>query len=178
MFGISSDMIRWFAVASLATFVISGIALPWLLTRVPEDYFDETVSKAHSSWPRHRALYWGWRLLKNVLGLALLLAGLIMLVTPGQGILTILAGLWLLDLPGKRHWERRLISNPKVLKSINWIRERSGQPPLRVLDKKNCTAEVPRIASSEVAQFVSHEVAEELSRGRKPTENRGNDRQP
>lgn len=155
MFGISSDMIRWFAVTSLATFVISGVALPWLLTRVPEDYFDETVSTTHSPWPRHRALYWGWRLLKNVLGIVLLLAGVVMLVTPGQGILAILAGLWLLDLPGKRHWERRLIGIPKVLKSINWIREKAGQPPLRVLNEKSCAAEVTRSASED-ERFTKH----------------------
>ncbi len=132
MFGISSEAIGWFAVASLATFVVSAVALPWLLTRLPEDYFDETSTTVHPSWPRHRALYWAWRLLKNLLAAVLLLAGFVMLFTPGQGILTIMAGLWLADLPGKRRWERHLIGRPKVLTSINWIRQKSGQPPLRV----------------------------------------------
>mgnify|MGYP003395440307 CR=1 FL=1 len=130
MFGISSEAIGWFAVVSLATFVVSAVALPWLLTRLPEDYFDESSPTAHPPWPRHRALYWAWRLLKNLLGAVLLLAGFVMLITPGQGILTIMAGLWLVDLPGKRRWERRLIGRPKVLASINWIRQKAGQPPL------------------------------------------------
>jgi hypothetical protein len=132
VFEVSSELIRWFAVTSLVTFVVSGVALPWLLTRLPEDYFVETSSAADPPWPRQRALYWAWRLLKNLLGLVLLLAGIIMLVTPGQGILTILAGLWLMDLPGKRRWERRLIRQPRVLKSINWIRQKAARPPLRV----------------------------------------------
>ncbi len=140
MFGISSDVIRWFGVVSLATFVISGVALPWLLTRVPADYFSKPISTTHPPWPRQRALYWSWRLLKNLLGVVLLLAGIVMLVTPGQGILTILAGLWLLDLPGKRRWERRLIGQPKVLKSINWIREKSAQPPLSFNGKPESSA--------------------------------------
>lgn len=132
MFGIPADMVRWFVAASLITFVVSGVALPWLLTRLPADYFIETNRTGHPSWPRHLALYWSWRLLKNLLGVVLLLAGFVMLFTPGQGILTILAGLWLMDLPGKRRWERHLIGRPKVLASINWIRRKAGQPPLQV----------------------------------------------
>jgi hypothetical protein len=96
------------------------------------DYFDETEPTARSPWPRQRVLYWAWRLLKNLLGAVLLLAGFVMLFTPGQGILTILAGLWLMDLPGKRRWERNLISRNKVLTSINWTRQKFGQPPLRL----------------------------------------------
>ena len=132
MFGITSNWIGWFAGFSLATFVVSAVALPWLLTRLPEDYFEETSPTVHPPWPRQPALYWAWRLLKNSLGAVLLLAGFVMLLTPGQGLLTILAGLWLADFPGKRRWERRLIGLPKVLTSINWIRRKSGQPPLRV----------------------------------------------
>ena len=132
MFGISSEAIGWFAVASLATFVVSAVALPWLLTRLPEDYFDETSTPIPPPWPRHRALYWAWRTLKNLAGAVLLLAGFVMLLTPGQGLLTIMAGLWLVDLPGKRRWERYLIGRPRVLASINWIRQKAGQPPLRV----------------------------------------------
>ena len=131
MFGISSHVIGWLTGISLATFVISTLSLPWLLTRLPEDYFDETVPAVRPPWPRSHALYWACRLLKNLLGFALLLAGIVMLVTPGQGILTILAGLWLMDLPGKRRWERWLISRPQVLVSINWIRQKSGHPPLQ-----------------------------------------------
>ena len=83
MFGISANMFGWLAVVSLATFVVSGSALPWLLTRLPEDYF-ETDRAVHPPWPRQRVLYWAWRLLKNLLGVVLLLAGFVMLFTPGR----------------------------------------------------------------------------------------------
>lgn len=134
MFGIHipPHFFRSLAIFSLTTFVISGVALPWLLTRLPSDYFLETDRTGHPSWPRHRALYWTWRLLKNLLGVVLLVAGFVMLFTPGQGVLTILAGLWLMDLPGKRRWELHLIGRPKVLASINWIRHKAGRPPLQV----------------------------------------------
>ena len=134
MFGIhiSSHVVFWLAIVSLATFVVSGFVLPWLITRLPENYFLETDRVVRPSWPRDRTLYWTWRVLKNLAGVILLLAGFVMLFTPGQGVLTILAGLWLMDLPGKRRWELRLIGRPKVLASINWIRQKAGQPPLRV----------------------------------------------
>ena len=137
MLGIPTSWISWLAAVSLATFLISAMALPWLLTRLPEDYFQENklAPMARSPWVRSRALYWAWRVLKNLLGAVLLLAGLVMLVTPGQGVLTIMAGLWLMDLPGKRRWERYLIGRPQVLTSINWIRRRAGRPPLSLDDR-------------------------------------------
>jgi hypothetical protein len=50
---------------------------------------------------------------------------------PGQGVLTILAGLLLMDVPGKRRIERRLLARPGVLSRVNWLRARFGRPPLR-----------------------------------------------
>lgn len=134
MFGIhlSSHVVFWLAIVSLATFVVSGVALPWLMTRLPADYFLDTDRAVRSEWPQDRVLFWTWRVLKNLTGAVLLLAGFVMLFTPGQGVLTILAGLWLMDLPGKRRCELSLIRRPKVLASVNWIRQKAGQPPLRV----------------------------------------------
>ncbi len=81
---------------------------------------------------RHPALRWFGLAVKNVLGLVLLLAGIAMLVRPGQGVLTILMGIALLDFPGKRQLERRLIALPTVLRTINKLREKFGRPPLTV----------------------------------------------
>jgi hypothetical protein len=52
---------------------------------------------------------------------------------PGQGILTILLGIMLLDLPGKRDLENKLVSRPQVLKTINKLRHKFGKPNL-ILD--------------------------------------------
>ena len=60
----------------------------------------------------------------------LLVAGILMLVLPGQGILTILAALALLDFPGKRKMEMRILHRPAILKSVNWLRKRAGREPL------------------------------------------------
>jgi hypothetical protein len=69
-------------------------------------------------------------MVKNLLGALLLVAGILMLVLPGQGILTILAALALLDFPGKRHIEMSILHIPMLLRSINWLRRRAGQAPL------------------------------------------------
>jgi hypothetical protein len=59
---------------------------------------------------------------------------------PGQGILTILIGVMLLDFPGKRRLERWLVRRPAVFKGINRIRARFDKPPL-VLDEPADVAE-------------------------------------
>ena len=63
-------------------------------------------------------------------GVALLIAGLIMLVGPGQGLLTLIVAIGLLDLPGKRKLQRKLLFRPRVLKLVNGLRERAGRDAL------------------------------------------------
>jgi hypothetical protein len=63
--------------------------------------------------------------LKNALGVVLLLGGIVMLFLPGQGLLTMFLGIVLMDFPGKFRLERYLISRGPVLKSINWIRRKA-----------------------------------------------------
>jgi hypothetical protein len=69
---------------------------------------------------------------KNVLGVFLIILGLILSLpgVPGQGILTILLGLIMLDIPGKRPLEARIIQRPTVLAAVNSLRARYGKPPL------------------------------------------------
>lgn len=71
-----------------------------------------------------------FHLAKNLAGLVLLLVGLIMLITPGQGLLTCLMGVLLLDFPGKRRLELWLVQRRAVARSIAWLRQRAGVPPL------------------------------------------------
>ncbi len=67
---------------------------------------------------------------KNAVGLLLVVAGLIMLVTPGQGILAIFVGLMLMDFPGRRSLITRTLGGPKIVRAINRIRARAGRPPI------------------------------------------------
>jgi len=116
---------------SVVLSVASLVVVPWLIARLPADYFAhrhrEHPPPAHPAW-RMTVL-----VVKNVLGVVLILAGIAMLVLPGQGILSILAGIMLMDFPGKYHLERRIVGQHTVLAALNWIRARADKPPL-VLD--------------------------------------------
>jgi hypothetical protein len=70
------------------------------------------------------------RVLKNLLGLVLVLAGIAMMLLPGQGLLTVFVGLLLLEFPGKHRLERRLIGWGPIYRAINRLRRRAGRPPL------------------------------------------------
>jgi len=80
----------------------------------------------------HPAIRWTGLVLKNVVGVLLILAGIAMLVLPGQGLLTIVLGIMMLNFPGKRALELRLIRFPGVLRAINHLRARNQRPPLQL----------------------------------------------
>jgi hypothetical protein len=69
---------------------------------------------------------------KNLAGLVLVLLGAVMALpgVPGQGFLTMIIGLTLLDFPGKLALERRLVSRPFVLRQLNALRRRFRRAPL------------------------------------------------
>jgi hypothetical protein len=72
------------------------------------------------------------RAVKDVTGFVLIVAGLLMLVLPGQGLLCVLLGVILIDFPGKRAAELRLMRIGGVHRTIDVIRAKFGRPPLRL----------------------------------------------
>ncbi|MDH4409853.1 MAG: PGPGW domain-containing protein [Verrucomicrobiales bacterium] len=124
------DWLAWIGFASLATVIISAFAVPILIRSMPADYFLE--DSAGSEWMRrrHPALRLVLVLFKNLFGAVLVVGGLIMFITPGQGILTLVAGILLLNFPGKRRFEVWLVGRKPVYRAIDWIRRRAGRPPI------------------------------------------------
>jgi hypothetical protein len=110
--------------------VASLILLPVLVVRMRADYLISDSRAADSFAGRHPVLRWTLLILKNLLGLILLVLGLAMLVGPGQGVLTVLLSLSLLNFPGKRRLEIRLLRLPGVLSTINRLRHRAGHDPV------------------------------------------------
>lgn len=117
---------------SVAMFAGSLIALPVMIARLPADYFLKSRRQALPFSRTHPAIRLLLLTLKNLIGGAFLIAGLIMIVTPGQGILAVLVGISLLDIPGKRRFELAIVRRPHVLKAINWIRQKAHRPPLQL----------------------------------------------
>lgn len=110
------------SVFSVACFVGSILALPMLVARAPVDYF---VRESARSVQRPLAL----RIVRNLAGLVLLIMGVLMLVLPGQGLITILVALSFLDVPSKQRLIRALGRRPSVTKGLQWLRSRSHKPP-------------------------------------------------
>jgi hypothetical protein len=106
---------------SVVAVVASVVLVPRFLAKLPADYL-RGVSPPHPSM---------WlRILRNLLGVVLLLLGVAMLLLPGQGLLTLLVGVLLVDFPGKHRLVVRALSKPKVLTLVNRLRAHRGSPPL------------------------------------------------
>jgi len=126
------EIIGWLVAASILMLVISVAAVGWVIIRVPADYFAHE-NPDESQWAhRHPLVRLALIVGKNLLGVVLVVAGILMLVLPGQGILTIVAGLFLLDIPGRHRLVMWLVHRPLVLNSLNWVRERAGREPFLV----------------------------------------------
>lgn len=128
------DRILLFGGLFLASLAFSFIVLAVVMVKIPENYFSSHYQQ--SFMPNSRFLVrWGAVIGKNLLGVFLVILGIILSLpgVPGQGLLTILLGLIMLDIPGKRPLEARIIKRPTILAAINNLRGRFNKPPL-VLD--------------------------------------------
>ena len=126
----NETLLWWLFFFSITSFIVTLIAVPFVLIRLPEDYFS-FPERHRTRWKsRNQLLHIALIVIKNLLGLVLVMLGIAMLVLPGQGLLTIIIGLILMDFPGKYRLERWAITRPAVLQSINWIRVKAGKPEL------------------------------------------------
>ncbi len=122
-------MVGWLAGLSLGTFFLSLLFIPYIVGKLAPDCFVKLGKKAKRPRPPLTVGSLILLVARNVIGLALLLAGLAMLVLPGQGILTILLGVVLLSFPGKLALLTWLIFLPGVRRSLDWLRQKRGKPP-------------------------------------------------
>jgi hypothetical protein len=123
----------WTVLAGLSVAMIAGsmIALPIVIARIPADYFlhrKPVFPRGKNGGAPAVVLV----LLRNLAGLVLVIAGIALLVLPGQGVLTILAGSLLLDYPKKRDLELWFLRRSAVRRGVTWIRRKTGRPTLRL----------------------------------------------
>ncbi len=126
---ISIDVLIGLTIVSIIGFIASLVAIPWILIRLPSDYFDLRVPR-HWMKDHHPILRMIGLIIKNVVGFVFLLTGFLMLFLPGQGLLTMLIGISFLDFPNKRNLEVRIIGQPAVLNVINAVRHKFNKLPL------------------------------------------------
>jgi len=115
----------------VVTFIVSIVVIGFLLVRLPATFFLDSHNR--DLWiDHHPVVRWMGIILKNLLAIGLIVVGIVLCFFPGQGVLTILIGLALLDFPGKRRLERAILRRPGIFDRVNRLRARFGRPPLIV----------------------------------------------
>src|SRR5688572_9057723 len=115
----------------VGSFLVNLAIVSVILVNLPADHFSPNNKRrfASKSHPMLRPLM---IVGKNVGGLLLVALGVVLSLpgVPGQGLLTILLGIMLLDFPGKRGLEYKLVSKPRVRDAINKLRRKFDKPDL------------------------------------------------
>jgi hypothetical protein len=120
-----------------AIFLVSFFAnlgiVSLILVKIPADHFSKSRKTKFWAGPRpwlHAAKVVG----KNIGGILLVALGVVLSLpgVPGQGLLTVLLGIMLLDFPGRHRLEQKLLSKPSILNSINKLRARFDKKPLEL----------------------------------------------
>ena len=126
---LSTDMLVGITVASIVIFMVSLIGIPWILIHLPSDYFDMRVPR---QWMKnyHPILRLASLIIKNIAGIMFFIAGFLMLFLPGQGLLTMLIGISLIDFPNKRKVEIKIVRQHMILHTINTMRQKFNRVPL------------------------------------------------
>jgi hypothetical protein len=93
-----------------------------VLLSLPADYLREG-DRAERHWLARTG--------RTLLGIVLIGIGLVLSVPgiPGQGILTIVAGLTLIEFPGRHRLITAILARPTVLRAANRLRLRFKRPP-------------------------------------------------
>jgi hypothetical protein len=117
----------------LVTFSVNLGIVSFILVKLPADYFKRNRTTQFWAGPNpaaNAALVIG----KNILGVFLILLGIALSLpgVPGQGLLTVLLGVMLLDFPGKTTLERKLLGRPEIQRTINKLRAKFQKPPLEL----------------------------------------------
>lgn len=115
----------------LFSLLFSFLAIGIVMVKIPANYFSSHYVQDFlpgKPW----LVRWSAVILKNVCGLFLILLGIVLSLPgiPGQGVLTILLGLIMMDIPYKRPLEARIIKRPTILAAVNNLRARYKKPPL------------------------------------------------
>ncbi|HEV8203555.1 MAG TPA: hypothetical protein VGP98_04905 [Pyrinomonadaceae bacterium] len=121
------------ALIFLASFFINLGIVSFILVKLPADHFSKKRKTKFWAGPRpaiHAAKVIG----KNIGGVLLVALGIVLSLpgVPGQGLLTVLLGIMLLDFPGRHRLEQKLLSKPSIVNTINRLRKRFDKPPLQL----------------------------------------------
>ena len=119
------------ALIFVGSFLFNLAIVSLISVKLPADHFSKNRKTKFWDGP-NPALHAAKVIGKNLLGIVLVALGVVLSLpgVPGQGLLTILLGVMLLDFPGRERLEQKLLSKPSIVNTINRLRGRFGKPPL------------------------------------------------
>ena len=122
------------SIASIVMFCIGLVVMRYAIVYMPADHFVRDGQPSAWWLRQHPVIRWVILILKNLLGAMLLLAGVVLSLPmiPGPGVMLMLVGISLMNLPGRRQLELWLVSFPAVHQKIDSLRARNGQQPLKL----------------------------------------------
>lgn len=121
--------ILWGLLITVVSIVVSYGLIVVGMIKIPADYFSSSYVREIKT-DKHFSVRWAALIGKNIVGFLLIITGIVMIFTPGPGVPTILLGLIMMDIPGKRPLEAKLIQRPMVLSAVNELRAKYNKPPL------------------------------------------------
>jgi len=114
------------AVVSFVLLFLTLVATPRLVAKLPKEYF--LTRREHGSAKRPGLSI--VMIIRTAVGVLLILTGFVLMLTPGPGLVVLLAGLSITEFPGKH---KLLVM---IARSLNWMREKRGVPPFEHPDTK------------------------------------------
>jgi len=118
------ELLSWLGVLSLVLLIATAVLVPLFVGMLPVDEFREHRAPPHRWRNLHPVLAVVMRILRNTFGAICIVAGIAMLLLPGQGLLTIFAGVLLLQFPGKRRLVLWVVSKSLAQRTLNWMRRK------------------------------------------------------
>ena len=113
------------ASVSLVLLAISILAAPWAVGRLPADYLLNERGRSYPAGLLGKLII----VLRTLTGFALVLLGLLMMLTPGPGLIVKLLGISITEFPGKHRLFIYIATRPRVFTTLNWLRGRHGKSP-------------------------------------------------
>lgn len=130
-----SEVIIWTSSASVVVFVGTLVAIPFIISRLPSDYFIRDENLTHRLFAGRPVLRFIFAGIKNFLGAVFFIAGFIMLFIPGQGLITMVIGYSMMDFISKRDLVYKIVRKPRVYEFINRVRRKAGKEPIKLKDE-------------------------------------------
>jgi len=120
---------------SVGLFLLSVLGIGIVLVRLPEKYF----ARPRCPWWRQQEEWTSLDIArvtaKNLAGAILMIVGILLSAVPGvpgQSLLTVFMGLFLVDFPGKYRLQCWILRRRGVSRRVNRLRLRFGRAPLAV----------------------------------------------